>query len=293
MLSIAGDTLTQPLTRYGAYADNEPWPDLSAHYDLERLVDARLGMMSWFQNWDREWLKAQAAAAARRGYELQICWEPMKNGYPVRFSDILAGYHDDYLRRYFVAAASYPRPVIIRPMHEMNGNWYPWALANKRPDCVTSAQEWIDAWRHIVTLQRRVSGGRVRWAWCPNNVDVGGIAAETYYPGSEYVDVLSLDGYNGSGSWATPYQVINPMYRRLSELDATAPVIVGEIGCREPTAEEAPVRSKAAWLKQLFTETRWSRLTHVNFFHASKTYDWRLDSSPAALATARRYLTAR
>ncbi len=274
---------------FGAYAANEPWPDLNAHYALEQAVGGRLPTMSWFQNWDTDWLAGQAATAATSGHDLLICWEPVRNGSPVRFADILAGHHDVYLRRYFTAAATFPRRVTIRPFHEMNGTWYPWGLAAGRQDCVTSAEEWIAAWRYLVALQRSVSGDRVRWAWCVNNVDIGGVPAEAYYPGSAHVDVLGLDGYNGWGAWVTPYQVMNPMYQRLVRLHPVAPVIIGEIASREPVLGESA--TKVEWLTQLFTETRLPRLTHINYFHANKERDWRLDSSPAALSAARRYLS--
>jgi mannan endo-1,4-beta-mannosidase len=110
-------------------------------------------------------------------------------------------------------------------------------------------------------------------------------------PGSAFVDALALDGYNAWGSWATPYQVMAPMYQRIIALHATAPVVVGEIASREANAEEqARGLSKAQWLSELFTETRLTRLTQVNYFHADKEFDWRLDSSPAALAAARKHL---
>lgn len=78
------------------------------------------------------------------------------------------------------------------------------------------------------------------------------------------------------------------MYQRLVKLHTTAPVVVAEIGSREAKPTES--HSKAVWLQQLFTETRFPRLTHVNFFSVEKERDWRLNSSPQALAVVRKYL---
>ncbi|MCA1606115.1 MAG: hypothetical protein LC775_11735 [Acidobacteria bacterium] len=289
-LTLTGDAgpIRDRRIAYGAHADNEPWPDLLAHYALETMVGAKLSMMSWFQNWDTPWLIAQAEHAASTGHDIQLCWEPVRAGAPVAFSDILAGRHDNYLRRFFSDAAQYPGRVWIRPFHEMNGNWYPWSLAKDLAAVVASAKQWIAAWRHLVGLQRSVGGDRVGWMWCPNNIDVGGVAAESYYPGSGYVDILGVDAYNGYGRWETPYELINPMYQRLVRLHTTAPVVVAEIGSRE--AKPTEPHSKAVWLQQLFTETRFPRLTHVNFFSVDKERDWRLNSSPQALAIVRKYL---
>jgi hypothetical protein len=289
-LTLTGDAAKNHDRRiaYGAHAHNEPWPDLVAHYALETMVGARLSMMSWFQNWDTPWLTTQAEHAARTGHDIQLCWEPVRAGTPVLFSDILTGRHDNYLRRFFSDAAHYPGRVWIRPFHEMNGNWYPWSLAKNLTAVVASAKQWTAAWRYLVGLQRSVGGDRVGWMWCPNNIDVGKVTAETYYPGSGYVDILGIDAYNGYGRWETPYELINPMYQRLVKLHTAAPVVVAEMGSREATPTEP--HSKAVWLQQLFTETRFPRLTHVNFFSVDKERDWRLNSSPQTLAVARKYL---
>lgn len=65
-------------------------------------------------------------------------------------------------------------------------------------------------------------------------------------------------------------------------------MVVAEIGSRE--AKPTEPHSKAVWLQQLFTETRFPRLTHVNFFSVDKERDWRLNSSLQALAVVRKYL---
>lgn len=289
-LTFAGDAerVRDRRIAYGAHVHNEPWPNLLSHYALESMVGAKLSMMSWFQDWDTPWLTAQAEQAARTGHDIQLCWEPVRAGAPVLFSDILTGRYDDYFRRFFSGAAQFPGRVWIRPFHEMNGNWYPWSLAKGPTAVVASAKQWIAAWQHLVSLQRSVSGDRVNWMWCPNNIDIGDVAAENYYPGAGYVDILGVDAYNGYGNWQTPYELINPMYQRLVKLHTAAPVVVAEIGSRE--AKPTEPHSKSVWLQQLFTETRLPRLTHVNFFSVDKERDWRLNSSAQTLAVARKYL---
>jgi hypothetical protein len=41
------------------------------------------------------------------------------------------------------------------------------------------------------------------------------------------------------------------------------------------------------WLETLFATTEFPRITNVNFFHAARAYDWRLNSSQDALEVCR------
>jgi endoglucanase len=288
ILLLGGSDSAPVARRYGAYVATEPWPDVTSHLVLEEKIGAKLPTMSWFQDWGTPWLTRQASAAAESGHDLLICWEPTINRDPVRFSEIVDGVYDSHLEAYFSAAADHPRPVMMRPFHEMNGDWYPWARAHGRRDVVSSIEEWIAAWQHLVLLQRRVSGDHIKWLWCVNYIDIGGFPAEWYFPGEEYVDAVGMDCYNGYGPWESFYQLAAPMYNRLIRLKAKVPVVVAETGCREPTAAEN--RSKAAWLQELFDEDRLPRLTNINFFSSNKKHDWRLDSSVEALQTMRRNL---
>ncbi|MDP9407434.1 MAG: hypothetical protein M3P95_06100 [Actinomycetota bacterium] len=272
---------------FGAYADNEPWPDVQAHYDLEGAVGGRLPVMSWFQDWGPGWLERQAADAAASGHSLVIAWEPSRDGRPIPFPDILNGRYDDYVRGFFAGAAAHPRPVVVRPFWEMNGNWAAYSVASPNR-AVTSVDEWKATWQHVVRLQREVAAN-TQMMFCANGSDVGGVPVEAYWPGVEWVDRLGLDTYNGQhGPWRDPAALIAPMYRRLTALHPRAPVALAEIGCRE--ARHGEGQSKADWLRQLFTERGFSRVDSVLWFHSDKEEDWRLTSSQQALHVSQQYL---
>jgi glycosyl hydrolase family 26 len=282
-----------PLVRratFGAYADNEPWPDVQAHYRLEEQLGTRLPIMSWFQDWGPGWLHEQAAAAAATGHALLVAWDPSRDSHPIPFADIAAGHYDDYIRDFFVAAHRYPRKVVVRPFWEMNGNWGSYSVATA-PDrrAATSVAEWRNVWKRLVNLRNDSGADSVELMFCANGTDIGGIPAEAYWPGATYVDRVGIDIYNGPpGPWRTPEQLIEPMYHRLTNLHPTAPVAIAELGCHE-AAPGAP-HSKTQWLHQLFSTRQFPRLTSITFFHARRDQDWRIDSSNAGLRTCREYL---
>ena len=283
---------------WGAYASREPWPDCQAHFDLEHKLGTRLPVMSWFLTWSISWPKAGGQQAAAGRYDLHIAWQPeLDDDTPILFADIVAGRHDDYLTRFFTAAKNHPGQVVIRFAHEMNGDGYPWSAAYRGPGgkCLQTPAEYVRGWRYVVNFQRRIGGSNVKFAWCIMTNDKGGIAAEEYFPGYEYVDILSMDVYNGyGGGWQEPGAAISKTYNRLTALSRSRPVWISELGCREPSKTEPsgappdPDHSKADWLTKLFALTRFPRLDTVVFFNAERAFDWRLDSTPEALAVCRK-----
>lgn len=73
-------------------------------------------------------------------------------------------------------------PVIWRPLHEASGGWFWWG------DC--SAESNIKLWKEmydIFTNQHNLTN--IIWMWNGQNPD--------WYPGDEYVDIISTDIYQG------------------------------------------------------------------------------------------------
>lgn len=281
--------------RFGAFADNAPYPDLEAFYDLERKVGAQFSTISIFQDLGVPWMTETADQAARTGHDLCIALEPAANGAPIPFAQILAGGWDSLLDRFFAAAAAYPRRVSLRPFWEMNTPTPTYSVLNYATSGqVRDVEEFGDTWRYLVDRQRRVGGDNVRWLFCANGNDVGGIAMEEYWPGGTYVDELGLDTYNDTWTpWTDFDDKVTPMYERLVALAPDRPVIIGETGSREPENPDEP--DKGSWVRDLFLSTEFPALTEVLFFHAVRRSDYRLDSSPQSLAAHREFmrLTAR
>ena len=59
------------------------------------------------------------------------------------------------------------RAIYLRPMHEMNGNWYPWAGGVNG----NSPALYVQAWRRLVTISRQHGARNVRFVWEPYTVD--------------------------------------------------------------------------------------------------------------------------
>ncbi len=92
-------------------------------------------------------------------------------------------------------------PVIFRPWHEMNGNWFWWGKDNCTPE------EYIKLYRLTVDYMREKNLRNVLFAWSPDTK-----LTMEYYPGNDYVDILGLDIYEmGAVHYKTHQMVISEL----------------------------------------------------------------------------------
>ncbi len=84
-------------------------------------------------------------------------------------------------------------PVVLRILHEQNGNWYWWG----RTHC--TVQEYTTMYKWTVNYLRDTANVRnVLFAYCPNAFTTEAEYLERY-PGDAYVDILAVDFYDNAG----------------------------------------------------------------------------------------------
>ena len=168
------------------------------------------------------------------------------------------------------------RRAYIRLGHEMNGDWYPWgaAMGNNSP------ADYARMWQRVIGIFRAkgIGATHVQWVWVANNEDVGGFAAEQFYPGDAFVDWVAIDGYNWGESqtwsnWATPEQVYGAMTNRLRALTAK-PLALTETGSTTSTLSGTSVAAKAQWLTDFFNFLAARDVRLVAWFNEDKETDW-------------------
>ena len=91
----------------------------------------------------------------------------------------------------------------IRLGWEFNATWMGWSVCKQDGSGPTSwADDFVPAFRNIVTSMRSVSGANFKFIWNPvegSNVSCF-INLANFYPGNAYVDVVALDVYDGISS---------------------------------------------------------------------------------------------
>lgn len=203
-----------------------------------------------------------------------VTWEPW-NATP---DQIAAGKLDSYLTARAIACKALAAPILLRPMHEMNGDWYPWSGTANGAN-LAAPRKYIRAWRRIRNLFVAAGAGNVYFVWCPNHnsvPDTAWNAAARYYPGPAYVDYIGVDGYNFGDPNITPAQIFADFYQTFS--GHGKPMLICETSCTDATVDKADwIRQLDAWLPTA------PKIDGVVWFNEDKEHDWRIDSSVAAL----------
>jgi hypothetical protein len=302
VMAGAGSPVEPVLSRrgvqFGAYVPPAPWAGMEPVTTLEAALGRRLDIVHFFQAWGSDWGAFNADwlhAATGHGRTALVTWEPWAPGPPdgsnadqpdYRLGRIAAGAFEPYVRQWARGLRDFGAPVYLRPMHEMNGTWYPWAGAVNG----NTAQDYIAAWRYLHGVFVEEGALNVRWVWSPLSDDVpAGNRFEQYWPGGDYVDVVALDGYNWGaevpeyGGWRTFDELFAGAYDRVTAL-GNQPVWIAEVGSDDVGG------SKAAWVADMLASDRYPRLEAIVWFHEDKERDWRMTSSQDVVEAFRQAL---
>ncbi|HWA54648.1 MAG TPA: metal-dependent hydrolase [Solirubrobacterales bacterium] len=257
----------------------EDSPGLLDRYTQE--VGRPPAIVGAYKRWDvQPFYAPELEQIADRGAVPMIGWEPWNEAdHGFRLAAIAKGHYDDYITRSAREAKAWGGPILVRLGQEMNGSWAPW----QRGVNGTTGPRFVAAWRHVVGIFRHVGATNVSWVWCPY-VNNGKLPFMNFYPGDKWVDWLALDGFNWGEptAWQPFPKIFDTSYRALAHL-ARKPIMIAEIGSDESGG------SKAAWLRRTLNHQlpRLKRVKAVVWFNATDGADFRVDSSPDALAAFR------
>lgn len=269
---------------------------------FEASLGRRIQMLSFYEAWGngRRPDIAGIESCLKQGFVPMITWEPWRipstgtapeQQPDYSLSALADGRYEEYIRSWAEDLKVLSTSIFLRPMHEMNGSWYPW--------CGTvngnSPQAYLDAWHYLRSVFDRAGCDRVKWVWSPYAESVprtSGNEAERYYPGAAAVDWLALDGYNWGSTrewsrWQTFEEIFGGPHHRLLRLDPDKPVMIAETGC----AEEGG--SKGAWIGGAADslKTMFSNVKALVWFDIDKECDWRIASSRESLSSFKAHFT--
>jgi len=304
-LPLAGKVLPPRKGAYlGVYTPPAPF-DVRRLDAFERQGRKGVSIAMWYQPWARgnrsQFDAGACAAIMRRGKVPLITWEPWDPGSDAnqlhdastqpsfRLSRIIDGSYDSYIRTWARSIRSLGGPVMLRPLHEMNGNWYPWGgtVNGNKP------AEFRAAWRHIHDIFENEGATNVTWVWSINHESTPGTKANAYaayYPGDHYVDWTGISGFNWGttspySSWRTwshwyaePLAYLRTLHK---------PICIAEFASVEQGGD------KAAWLRDAYARMRaYPGVKAVVYYDSLErgrisTQDWRVATSSASLASFR------
>jgi mannan endo-1,4-beta-mannosidase len=121
-------------------------------------------------------------------------------------------------------------PILWRPMHENNGNFFWWG---GRPGTYGTQQLYREVYNRMVHVHHL---DNLIWVWSQNGPAPGGEFYD-YFPGQQYVDVVSYDNYS---------QLSDRYYHELLTIANGKPISLGELGL-PPSAEVLQSQPRWVW----------------------------------------------
>ncbi len=265
--------------------------------DINAVVPKPLSFVNIFSSFSHGWdnLYWQTTNVVSEGAMPLISWMPVDLDNPNEniLVPISLGLRDDYIdewgQRLLLWVDQYPETdqpkVMIRFGHEFNGNWYSYG---------NSPAAFQMAWQHI--HDRFETAGvnqHVEWVWSANNVSVDDYDDITaYYPGTDYVDWTSIDGYNFGTNyswtdWESFEEVYADTYLTLVNTYPEKPVLIAEVGSAEagdlPNSQWGQYgndadgnESKSDWISNMLVnlESSFPAVRAVAWFNSNKELGW-------------------
>jgi endoglucanase len=262
-------------------------PEAQALRQFAALAGVRPSIVMLYETWGQSlFYRSQMHPITAIGAVPMITWDPAVNGIGLPLDKVASGKYDSYIRAAAAEARRFKRRVYIRLGHEMNLHGSPWGPGHVGD----SPKAFVAAWRHVVTIFRRRGARNVEWVWSPNVNCDGKCPFTKYYPGNRWVAWVGLDGYNygpiDHDPWMSFERIFARSYSILTRL-SSRPVMIAETSCVQLGG------NKARWISAIgpALARRFRRVRALTWFERIKEADWRIDSSPAALAAFRRLVT--
>jgi endoglucanase len=275
---FAGVSPSESELKCGAWLGEQP--STSGIDNFEKLQQRKLDTVMMYIDWATDFDRIKSPNIEpiyNNGSIAIITWEAW--GYSN--TDISSGSKDDYIIQMANSMKSYGKEIWINLFHEANGNWYDWAIGDSD---VNTNDTYKEAYKHVVDLFRAQGATNVKWVYTINCDSVGKNASFLgHYPGDDYVDYISIDGYNWgtTQSWGSTWKSFDATYKnaynKLSSIEK--PMLITEVSSTEIGGD------KSDWITETFKtiKSSYPRIKLVSWFNEDKETDWRINSSTDSL----------
>jgi hypothetical protein len=222
-------------------------PDRRARLEsLEHELGRPFAVDHVYYQWDDVFPTAYDRWTLRSGRIPFLNWTTRRStGPPVKFADIISGDLDEVIDERAREVAAFDRPVFLAFAHE------PGPLIGDSIETSGSEEEYVEAWRHVVSRFDAAGADNVSWVWTLTAFAFKNGDQDTLYPGDDVVDWVGVDGYVNvtcpwlDVPWAPWSEVFGPAHDFATSRDK--PLMVAEFGLREDPSD--PTR-KAEWLRE-------------------------------------------
>jgi hypothetical protein len=216
---------------------------------FEAALGRPLDIVNTYRRFDEPFPTLSDTAFANSGAVLMLSWA-------IDDTRILtSGAQDPALRAWAGRLRDFGHPILLRFRWEMD-----------RPNlqaAIWSAEDFIDAWRHVRKIFTAERVRNVSWVWCPTIEGFAGGYAQPFYPGDDEVDWTCADAYAGRqlrplGELLHPFLTWAALHPK--------PIIIGEFGVAASWGGPA----RAAWLTDAATAIqRNPQIKAISYFNSN------------------------
>lgn len=234
--------------------------------------DSRFGKIAAVRIWDEPMPFSWDASRLNNlaGRTLVMSFRPKP-------ADVLSGKYDAQLREWFQKAPS---------TSTIYWNYYHEPETPIDDQKIFSSSDYKKAWQHIDKIADSVCRPNmysvlVLMSWTTNPSSKKDW--HDYYPGSDVIDVIAFDPYNGVHDptrdyYATPASMMDSVVAVAKE--AGKPWGIAEIGSRK-IPSDATGAKRATWLTDVANYTRSKGALFVTYFQSTRDGEWRLLDKPS------------
>lgn len=284
--------VVNPAFTFGLHVKDDSFYELAR---AEQQLDRRADLFLQYNGIEGQFNARKAQQLAASGYSIVLTlefWEKKNPDERFSLQRISSGAFDKEIDRWARDLKEFGQPIVLRPLHEFNGAWYPWGVFAGG----NHVEDFVPAWRHIVDRFRLAGVSNVRFELCfarfHLDIETKGQKGKelpanpwaSLWPGDDYVDMVGIDVFNRppekGNSWQTFDNLFARSYGQVSAL-SHKPIWIQEM------ASTGIGGDKATWIADAFKsiKTKYPRVASVTWFNyaGKKDSGWRFDKTPASL----------
>jgi hypothetical protein len=261
----------RPVSYLGVYAAGAP-PAYKPVVEFAKVAGRQPDLVGYFSRWEEPFNTRFAKTIHDHGAATLVQIDPTD----ASLSAIAAGTWDAYLSSFAVKVRDFGQPVVIGFGHEMNAPWYSWGYGHVR------AATFVAAWRHLVNLFRQEGADNVIWLWAiqADGPRIG--SAASWWPGSDYVTWVGIDGFYDRPSDTFP-TLFGPTIAQVRSF-TSRPILLSETAVSLQAGQAVKIRD-------LFRGVAAYGLLGLVWFNIQGVQqDWRIQDNRAAKDAIRQYM---
>lgn len=241
-----------PLT-WGLFVPKQPVQGMTQYEDLEKSIGISTDICCFYgfvlEQYDKTLVGDALTNAWESGKVCELSLQLSPSSPSNMIYDIICGKYDSFFTDFAQDIKNFGHPVLIRLFNEMNGEWCNYSGYHTSRD----PEVYISLYKYVFGKFKEAGADNIIWVWNPNEKSFPNFkwnSEELYYPGSAYVDVVGLTGYNTGTYYAgEKWRSFDRIYKNIyqcADLMYKKPMMITEFSCSTTGGD------KEAWVRDMF-----------------------------------------